>query len=851
MNNWIRKVMWALLLCPIIIVLASCSQAPSVQTAPPTTPPPAPTSTPDTDSTEPSPILAQEPSPPTTPSPIPAALEAYDLPPFTVNTSTAFASTAATSWEPQPYAGVDFPLPLDPNQAVNAQVTAGLTDEQRAFLAENGFAVIHSQEAQFVDIRESVVDQGQAYFLTADSAFHSLHLTFDDLLKALERETLRPQMIAITQAVLDETLSYLPAVQGTSIEEDTLLAAAYLSVALRLFDPGADIDPRVEEGVTAQIEQIMAERGREYSVLLPGFEDDYGAYRPVGHYAGDVELEQYFRGMTWYGRVHFPLNAPDASRVPLIITLALRRAQVGGQSAAESWADVHEVLTFLIGPSDDAGPVEYAALMDEVYGSDLAPIDLADEALWTEFQHQSDRLPVPQINSTFVDWVETDMPSQVGWRFLGQRFTLDGFIFQNLVFDMVDPAPDGTLRLLPTGPDVMAVMGSEVALEASLATGASAYPNYLDQVTLLQQALQAQPESEWQSNAYSAWLYAFLPILEPHGSSYPAYMQTSAWAYREMNTALGSWAELKHDTILYTKMPEGAGGGGDPCGNDPPHGYVEANPEVFYRMAFVAQTIADGLRERGMGTSYPGYVSDDWQSIPLDYHIRDMETLAANYQLYGDIAARELAGLPLDDSDYRAIARGFMSRQEQSALMPWTEEEPELVPVVAAVAGSGPQEDTVLEVGTGYVDRIYVVVPIDGEMHIAQGGVYSYYEVVQPRSERLTDEEWRERLAGENAPSLPMWASNFVLPGGAPTDWTAFRIGDFYRLTEAGDDLNLRAIPSLGGEVLTVLSGHLCLEIIDGPVEADGQLWWQIRDAYSDEFTGWVVEDQEWYRRAP
>jgi hypothetical protein len=117
---------------------------------------------------------------------------------LTVNTGAAFASTTATSWEPQPYAGIDYPLPLDSNQAVNAQVVVGLTDEQRAFLAENGFVVIHSQEAQFLDIRESVVDQGQAYFLTADSAFHSLHLTFDDLLKALEREQLRPQMIAIT-----------------------------------------------------------------------------------------------------------------------------------------------------------------------------------------------------------------------------------------------------------------------------------------------------------------------------------------------------------------------------------------------------------------------------------------------------------------------------------------------------------------------------------------------------------------------------------------------------------------------------------------------------------------------------
>ena len=76
-------------------------------------------------------------------------------------------------------------------------------------------------------------------------------------------------------------------------------------------------------------------------------------------------------------------------------------------------------------------------------------------------------------------------------------------------------------------------------------------------------------------------------------------MGTEAWAYKDLNSALGSWAELKHDTALYTKMPESAGGGGPPSSGPAP-GYIEANPEVFYRLAYVAETIAAGLTERGM-----------------------------------------------------------------------------------------------------------------------------------------------------------------------------------------------------------------------------------------------------------
>jgi hypothetical protein len=813
----------------------------------------------------PTPILTPTLTPTVSP-PLPV-----ELPPFTVNVAGPFATTNLNTWEAETYTGVDYSLPVDPGLTANPQVINGLTGEQRSFLTQNGFVVMHSQESQFGTIRKSVISTGQPYFLTTDAALHSLHLTFDELLKALERERLRPQMIDITKATLYEVLSYRPAAQGTSMEEDTLLAAAYLSVALKLFDPEAAVHPSVEDLVEAQIEQIMAGRGMENSVLMPSFTDDYGDYKPVSHYAGDPELETYFRGMKWYGRMHFKLTTepantlsprPTPSRAPLIVTLALRRASVDGRTAAEAWAEAHEVLTFMIGPSDDGGPVEYAALMDEVYGDSPGPLDLADDALWDEFQSRSDELPVPRINSTFVNWVTTQMPGEVGWRFMGSRFTIDGYIFQNLMFDMVEERPKDSVaeptreylwRMLPTGPDVMAVFGSPVALDAVSALGEADYPNYYDQVALLQEGVQAQPEDEWLSRFYEAWLYAFFPILGQKGGVHPTYMQTTPWAYREMNTALGSWAELKHDTILYAKMPGGAGGGANPVPpSPPPPGYVEANPEAFYRMAYVAQVIADGLRERGMATEEGSVYQPD-----LDGLVQGMENIAADFQTFGDIAVKELTGQPLDEADRQAIAESCMSLQGCYEGSSYEELEPP-PPIVAAVAGEADFGDEVLEVATGYVDRIYVVVPIDGQLHVAQGGVYSYYEFTQPRSARLTDEEWRERLAGPDSPPLPIWASNFVLPGGESTRWLAFRVGDVYSLTEAGEGVNLRAEPSMEGEIVERLSressscGWGYFKIIDGPVAADGHTWWQVRlwGVYDwSDTVGWLVESQEWYER--
>ncbi|NTU55175.1 MAG: DUF3160 domain-containing protein, partial [Anaerolineales bacterium] len=150
------------------------------------------------------------------------------------------------------------------------------------------------------------------------------------------------------------------------------------------------------------------------------------------------------------------------------------------------------------------------------------------------------------------------------------------------------------------------------------------------------------------------------------------------------------------------------------------------------------------------------------------------------------------------------------------------------------------------EVGIGWVDRLYVAVPLEDKVEVAQGGIFSYYEFKQPRSQRLTDEEWREKLAGSDAPALPSWASNFVLPGGTPTEWLAFRIGDVYVITESGNDLNLRDRPSLSGTVKGQLKTDNYVMITGGPIIADGYTWWELGKG-DEGGIGWVVEDQEWF----
>ena len=77
---------------------------------------------------------------------------------------------------------------------------------------------------------------------------------------------------------------------------------------------------------------------------------------------------------------------------------------------------------------------------------------------------------------------------------------------------------------------------------------------------------------------------------------------------------------------------------------------------------------------------------------------------------------------------------------------------------------------SVLEIGSGKADNIYVAFPMDGKLHIGSGSVYSFYQFETPISDRLTDEEFRERLDGGHMDDNWNWVKSEPAPDRAK--WT-------------------------------------------------------------------------------
>ncbi len=664
---------------------------------------------------------------------------------------------------PEIYQGTDFPAgPFDLGE-VRFVDEIDLSEEQRALLAENGFVVVPAGLAQFEDSYYSSdtwnTESGHSFWVTTDAVLHSLYVAFDNLLQFLETENFHADLRDVLTASYTAAVTDWEAAQATDLEPAARAAVTYYAVALGLLDSAtyqtavsgefrAEADPLIDAALDAQ--------GRLAVPFLPEYDEDFSQYKPRGHYTVSPEQERYFRAMMWLGRITFLAKDSEALQASLF---ALRALEQSGASA--QWQRISDLLTFLVGPVDNLGPPDYLPIAREVFGADLPAAQFADSALLAEFQAQVQALPGPRINNvvrpigTEVD--ELDEATR-GFRLFGQRFTFDGYAMQRLIYPYVGVA--GNERVLPSGLDIATALGSDVAYQLLDARGDTAYEDYIDQmINLRSQVSQMNPE-DWLANAYGGWLWAAQPLWARSPEQYPPLLNTEAWLLRDLQAGLGSWAELKHATLLYAVQPMGGLGGGGPR-EVTTHSLIEPNPLVFSRIALVAGAIADGLQARGIGSYEPSP-----EPPPALYHIRDaFRNTAELSAMLAEMARKELWGEPLTDDEQLFLKYDFGQKLRYTRYLAEISlaDPPEVAAIVADVA-SNPDSGQVLQVGTGYVDYIYVITDSPRGLQLTRGTVYSYYEFINPIDNRLNDDEWRAALAAGEVPPRPGWISAFFAP---------------------------------------------------------------------------------------
>ncbi len=288
--------------------------------------------------------------------------------------------------------------------------------------------------------------------------------------------------------------------------------------------------------------------------------------------------------------------------------------------------------------------------------------------------------------------------------------------------------------MLPDVLDVPAALGSETALDILTENGVLGYEGYAENMDWLREGLGREDTTLWTSSLYANWLNTLRPLLDDKGEGYPTFMQSEEWRKKDLECFAGSFTELKHDTILYSKQVI-AEMGGD-YGEPDYRGYVEPEPVIYARFARLTDMTAQGLEKYGM------LGEDDQENLSR------LSQIAEQLRV---ISQKELQEENLTDEEYEFIEcyGGYIEHFWYDAIK--GEEGTEGIsgkefPAAVVVDIATDPNGVVLEAATGNPSVIYVVVKVDGKLKIAKGSVYDFYQFAWPTEDRLTDSKWRQMM---------------------------------------------------------------------------------------------------------
>ncbi len=655
-------------------------------------------------------------------------------------------------------------------------------------LVKNGFAVTPAYYQEISDIYLECKDANQPIFITTDAVLHTGHIFFDYLLRILEIEKLYDSAVELTDRMLELSIQQYEQASNKEVKEAARLNIGFFAVAKRQFDTQYQVVYELEELVEQECENIKNHKGLEFRELLayikttsvyqtPYAYEDYSQYTPRGHYTRNEKLENYFKAMMWYGRIDFKLrptleeSAITYGKKMTLQAILMADALLRDENAFKLWNMIYVPTVYFVGRSDDLYVEDYIKLIKEIFSPNESVDKYNNQKKLTEFINRAIQLRAPKILSGLAFAEDGDFRvSTIGFRFMGQRFIPDSYIFQELVFGVksekvmmqytgdkkpftMEVIPNfESVRAFPRGLDICAVLGSKRALEILEVEGDTEYTEYYNQLDNLKEEFSLKTIEEWKQNLYWHWFYALLPLLEENkDTNLPCFMQSPVWIDKELQTVLGSWTELRHDTILYAKQSYTMAGKGMPPEPNLIYGYVEAYPEVYVRLEEMMKDLRNNLIVLDLAI----------EGIPEK--IKKFEELLDKLKI---ISEKEINNTPLENEEYELIwniGSKLISLKEfpSEILEKMTSDTDEKMEIVADVH-TDVNTGQVLEEGVGSPFNIYVIIDSARGLRIYRGAVFSYYEFKHPMEDRLTDEKWQEMGENRERPNQPDWVKSFI-----------------------------------------------------------------------------------------
>lgn len=125
--------------------------------------------------------------------------------------------------------------------------------------------------------------------------------------------------------------------------------------------------------------------------------------------------------------------------------------------------------------------------------------------------------------------------------------------------------------------------------------------------------------------------------------------------------------------------------------------------------------------------------------------------------------------------------------------------------------------------------------------------IFLLYYLPAPSSENTVQNAEISIIAAPSTTPIqkPTWVSS-PTPTLTPVvvGESGLQIGGFAQISGTeGEGLRLRAGPGRNYEVRFIGMDSEVFEVIDGPVQADGYIWWKLQAPYDQSRNGWSVEE--------
>jgi len=617
-------------------------------------------------------------------------------------------------------------------------------------LGQDGFAIVPASYNQLFHLYEKNDYQEFPNFVTTDLFLQLYHLYFDCMLRELEES----QLLKLMTDFSCDMYNAMNRMEQKAGKDDpiALLArhnAAFFDVAYCLFTGKHIGTPEQTALAKPEIEHAMLAEN-DFSQFMKDYQKvmfAYSLFRPRGHYSRSESLKSYFQGMMWLQSASFGMDHAEEVKEAVMMAFALKDEP----ALLRKYERLNKFITFLMGQPDNLSlpqvlaEVEKTGMqMEELLNNEQAIGQI--KATLEEIGNKQTRIR-PAFERTSHNKICV-MP---------QRYQPDA----EVLLKMVDYDSKLTKRATPKGLDFFAAMGISAAEEILM----KEKTKWKDFDTHFKQMKERMGEIDWNETIATQWMNALKVMNEQDkDAQLPYFMLNPEWSKKDLNAALASWAELKHDAILYAKQPMGAecGGGGPP--EPVVKGYVEPNVRFWKKAIELLDNTYELLKDENL----------------LTEKIEQATTrLKEEAELLLRLSEKELAGQELTDEEYgqiEYIGSTFenisldLIRQEDQYLSGWDDVEGAdrkvalVADVYTANADNNPDKSILFEaVGCG--DEIYVVVEMGGYLYLTRGAVLSYREFTQPIDmPRLTDEEWQQQLEGNPRKGVPEWMKRVIVP---------------------------------------------------------------------------------------